>query len=48
MGDLPVSHPTQRMDLEGHGGHDFRITIATYLRRECPVARGLAMIAKAL
>ena len=32
-----TSYPTERkMDLEGHGGYDFRIT------RECPVARGLA------
>ena len=37
-----TSHPTERMDLEGHGGYDFRITITTYLGRECPVARGLA------
>ena len=37
-----TSYPTERMDLEGHGGYDFRITIATYLGRECPVARGLA------
>ena len=35
-----TSYPTERMDLEGHGGYDFRITIATYLGRECPVARG--------
>ena len=37
-----TSHPTARMDLEGHGGQDFRITIATYLGAECPVSRELA------
>ena len=37
-----TSHPTERMDLEGHGGQDFRIVITTYLGRECPVSRLLA------
>jgi len=30
------------MDLDGHGGQDFRIVITTYLGRECPVSRLLA------
>ena len=37
-----TSHPTERMDLDGHGGQDFHIVIATYLGRECPVSRLLA------
>ena len=37
-----TSHATERMDLEGHGGQDFRIVITTYLGRECPVSRLLA------
>ena len=37
-----TAHPTQELDLAGHGGQDFRIVICTYLGRECPVSRQLA------
>ena len=43
-----TSHPTERMDLEGHGGQDFRIVITTYLGRECPLSRFLARDGRAL
>jgi len=37
-----TSHPDHRVDLDGHGGLDFRIQFATYLGVECPVSRDLA------
>jgi len=36
-----TSFPTERLDLEGHGGQVFREVITTYLGRQSPVSRPL-------